>query len=62
MVVRLGVGLAKFLAGALLSILVFLTGAFFQVRGALPAYNSHVEAPLSGWATCTPRTASGRWS
>jgi penicillin amidase len=44
MVVRLGVGLAKFLAGALLSILVFLTGAFFQVRGALPAYNSHVEA------------------
>ena len=44
MVVRLGVGLAKFLAGALLSILVFLTGAFFQVRGALPAYSSHVEA------------------
>ena len=31
MVARLGAGLAKFLAGALLSILVFLTGAFFQV-------------------------------
>src|SRR5258707_8432332 len=44
MVVRLGVGLAKFLAGALLSILVFLTGAFFQVRGALPPYSGHFEA------------------
>src|SRR5882724_71681 len=44
MVVRLGVGLAKVLAGALLSILVFLTGAFFQVRGALPPYSGHVDA------------------
>jgi hypothetical protein len=31
MVARLGVGLAKFLAGAVLAILVFLVGAFFQV-------------------------------
>src|SRR5260370_4098089 len=44
MAVRLGVSLAKVLAGALLSILVFLTGAFFQVRGALPPYSGHVEA------------------
>src|SRR6266403_1992024 len=44
MVVRLGVGLAKVLAGAALAILVFLAGAFFQVRGALPAYSAHVEA------------------
>src|SRR5258708_14611596 len=44
MAVRIGVGLAKVLAGALLSILVFLTGAFFQVRGALPPYSGHVEA------------------
>src|SRR5258707_3020163 len=43
MVVRLGVGLAKVLAGALLSILVFLVGAFFQVRGALPPYSGHVD-------------------
>src|SRR5882762_4961170 len=44
MVGRLGVGLAKFLAGTALAILVFLTGAFFQVRGALPTYSGHVEA------------------
>src|SRR5882757_6440719 len=44
MVVRLGVGLAKVLAGAALAILVFLTGAFFQVRGALPPYSGRVEA------------------
>ena len=44
MVSRLGVGLAKFLAGTALAILVFLTGAFFQVRGALPSYSGHVEA------------------
>jgi len=43
-VVRLGVGLAKVLASALLAILVFLTGAFFQVRGALPPYSGHVDA------------------
>ena len=35
--------LAKFLAGTMLAILVFLVGAFFQVRGALPAYSGHVE-------------------
>ena len=44
MVARLGVGLAKFLAGTVLAILVFLVGAFFQVRGALPAYSGHLEA------------------
>jgi penicillin amidase len=42
--VRLGTGLAKFLAGAVLAILVFLTGAFFQVRGALPSYSGHIQA------------------
>ena len=41
---RLGAGLAKFLAGTALAILVFLVGAFFQVRGALPPYSGHVEA------------------
>jgi penicillin amidase len=40
---RLGAGLAKFLAGALLAILVFFVGTFFQVRGALPAYSGHAE-------------------
>src|SRR5258708_8371571 len=28
----------------MLAILVFLTGAFFQVRGALPPYSGHVQA------------------
>ena len=42
--IRLGAGLAKFLAGTALAILVFLVGAFFQVRGALPPYSGHVEA------------------
>ena len=32
------------LAGTALAILVFLTGAFFQVRGALPPYAGHIEA------------------
>src|SRR5262249_47413419 len=41
----LGAGLAKFLAGTALAILVFLVGAFFQVRGALPPYSGHVDAP-----------------
>ncbi|MEK7687244.1 MAG: penicillin acylase family protein, partial [Pseudomonadota bacterium] len=41
---RLGTGLLKFLAGAVLAILVFLAGAYFQVRGALPSYSGHVEA------------------
>lgn len=43
MLARLGIGLAKGLAGSMLAILVFLTGAFFQVRGALPSYDGHVE-------------------
>jgi penicillin amidase len=42
---RLGAGLAKFVAGTALAILVFLVGAFFQVRGALPPYSGHVDAP-----------------
>jgi penicillin G amidase len=42
--VRLGAGLTKILAGAALAILVFLTGAFFQVRGALPPYSGQVQA------------------
>ncbi|MDI1287697.1 MAG: penicillin acylase family protein [Reyranella sp.] len=41
---RLGTGFLKFLAGTVLAILVFLTGAYFQVRGALPPYSGHVEA------------------
>jgi penicillin G amidase len=42
--IRLGAGLAKFAAGTALAIAVFLVGAFFQVRGALPPYSGHVEA------------------
>ena len=34
---RLAAGLAKLLAGTALAIAVFLVGAFFQVRGALPS-------------------------
>ena len=41
---RLGAGLLKFLAGAMLAILVFLTGTYFQVHGALPPYSGHIEA------------------
>src|SRR5260221_3050930 len=40
----MGAGLAKFLACTALAILVFLVGAFFQVRGALPPYSGHIEA------------------
>ncbi|WP_421998175.1 penicillin acylase family protein [Reyranella sp.] len=39
MAVRLG----KVLAGTVLAILVFLAGAYFQVRGALPPYSGPVE-------------------
>src|SRR5215475_9903629 len=42
--IRVAAGLAKFLAGTVLAILVFLTGAFFQVRGALPPYSGHLQA------------------
>ena len=42
-VVRLGVGLAKFLVSLGLAISVFLVGAYFQVRGALPPYSGHFE-------------------
>src|SRR5215217_8732147 len=41
---RLAAGVGKFFAGFALAILVFLTGAFFQVRGALPPYAGHIEA------------------
>src|SRR3954464_3949714 len=41
---RLTAGVGKFFAGTGLAILVFLTGAFFQVRGALPPYSGHIEA------------------
>ena len=41
---RLATGVAKVLAGAALAIVVFLVGAFFQVRGALPPYSGHIEA------------------
>ena len=43
-VIRLGIGLAKFLAGTVLAVAVFLTGTFFEVRGALPPYSGHVDA------------------
>ena len=42
--VRLGIGVLKLLTGVALGIAVFLAGTYFQVRGALPPYNGHVEA------------------
>jgi penicillin amidase len=44
MVVRIGAGLAKLLAGLVLALAIFLVGTFFQVRGALPPYSGHFEA------------------
>jgi len=41
---RLARGLARFLAGAVLAVLVFLAGAYFQVVGALPPYSGHLAA------------------
>src|SRR4051812_47982949 len=41
---RLTAGVGKFFAGTGLAVLVFLVGAFFQVRGALPPYSGHIEA------------------
>ncbi|HYC64936.1 MAG TPA: penicillin acylase family protein, partial [Reyranellaceae bacterium] len=43
--VRFGLGFLKFLAGFTLALAVFLTGAYFQARGALPAYAGKLEAP-----------------
>jgi len=43
LLVRLSARLAKILAGTVLAIAVFLLGAFFQVRGALPPYSGHLE-------------------
>ena len=40
---RLTVGLAKLLASLVLALAVFLVGAYFQVRGALPPYAGHYE-------------------
>ncbi len=42
--VRLTAGLAKLLAGLVLAVLVFCAGAYFQVRGALPAYAGRLDA------------------
>src|SRR6185503_14102968 len=44
LIARLGVLLAKLLAGTALAILVFLTGTYFQVLGALPPYAGQFEA------------------
>lgn len=42
--VRLTAGLARLLAGLVLGVLVFCAGAYFQVRGALPAYAGRLDA------------------
>ena len=43
---RIGVALAKLLAVTVLALLVFLTGTYFQVRGALPLIvNALPDAP-----------------
>ncbi len=43
LIARLGLALAKFLAGVVLALGVFLTGTYFQVRGALPSYAGHFD-------------------
>ena len=40
---RLGLLLAKLLAGAVLALAMFLSGTYFQVRGALPPYTGHFD-------------------
>ncbi len=40
---RLGLLLAKLLAGAVRALAMFLTGTYFQVRGALPPYTGHFD-------------------
>jgi len=42
---RVAAFLGKFLVGTALAVAVLLVGTYFQVRGALPAYAGHVEAP-----------------
>jgi penicillin amidase len=42
---RFGLALLKVGAGVALGLAVFLAGAYFQVRGALPAYSGKLEAP-----------------
>ena len=41
---RFARGFAKFVAGFVLAVLVFLAGAYFQMTGALPAYSGHITA------------------
>ena len=41
---RLVRGLARFLAGAMLAVLVLLAGCYFQVSGALPSYSGQLAA------------------
>ncbi len=43
LLVRIGAGLAKLLAGSMLALAVFLAGTYFQVKGALPAYAGHFD-------------------
>lgn len=40
---RLGIGLAKLLAGFVLAVAIFALGTYFQVRGALPPYSGHFQ-------------------
>ncbi len=42
--VRLGLAFLNLAAGVVLALLVFATGAYFEVRGALPAYGGRLEA------------------
>jgi penicillin amidase len=41
---RLGILLAKLCAGVVLALAMFLTGTYFQVRGALPPYDGRFDA------------------
>ena len=42
---RFGVAFLRAAAGFVLALVVFFTGAFFHVRGALPAYSGRLSAP-----------------
>ena len=43
LIARLGLALARLLAGVLLALGIFVTGTYFQVRGALPPYTGHFD-------------------
>lgn len=43
LLLRIGAGLAKLLAGSVLAIAVFLAGTYFQVKAAVPSYAGHFE-------------------